>query len=229
MKNPYLEHLKELYEVCYNKEDSEAMSAYMKNKFEFYGIKSEKRKEIVKQFLKENGLPPSGELDKIILELWDLPEREYQYFGMELVKKHLKDLNPKSMRLIEFMILNKSWWDTIDYISSNIVGGIFISYPELIDCYTDKWVDSDNIWLKRTALLFQLKYRSETNEKLLFENILKLSDSDEFFIQKAIGWSLREYSKHEPARVIKFVKKNKLKPLSEREALKFVKKIRVAP
>ncbi len=227
MKNPYLEHLKELYEVCYNRDDSEAMSTYMKNHFEFYGIKSEKRKEIVKQFLKENGLPPSGDLDKIIQELWDLPEREYQYFGMELVKKHLKDMTPKSMRLIEFMILNKSWWDTVDYIASNIVGGIFMTHPELIDCYTDKWVDSDNIWLKRTALLFQLKYRSETNEKLLFENILKLSDSDEFFIQKAIGWSLREYSKHEPASVIKFVKNNKLKPLSEREALKVVKKPKV--
>ncbi|MCK5077528.1 MAG: DNA alkylation repair protein, partial [Calditrichia bacterium] len=117
----------------------------------------------------------------------------------------------------------KSWWDTVDFIATNLVGPLFEKYSELIIPYTKKWMDSGNIWLQRTSILFQLKYKEKTDFKLIIGFIQQCSSSNEFFIQKAIGWILREYSKTDASTVIEFVKNNKLAPLSEREALKWLK------
>ena len=93
------------------------------------------------------------------------------------------------------MILNKSWWDTVDYIASNLVGVHFQKYPDLMYPVTEKWMNSGNIWLQRTSLLFQLKYKKKTDVMLMTNYIQQLQGSKEFFINKAIGWILREYSK----------------------------------
>jgi 3-methyladenine DNA glycosylase AlkD len=105
-----------------------------------------------------------------------------------------------------------------------IIGLYFLLFPGNIKIFTGRWVDSDNIWLQRTALLFQLKYKKDMDFELLSKYILKLKYSKEFFIQKAIGWILREYSKFFPETVVSFVKSNQLAPLSSREALRIVKK-----
>ena len=101
---------------------------------------------------------------------------------------------------------------------------MFTNYPELIVPFTEKWMTSGNMWLQRTAILFQLKYKSQTDTELLFKYIIALDGSKEFFINKAIGWALREYSKTNPDIVIKFVTGHKLAPLSKREALKVINK-----
>ena len=125
--------------------------------------------------------------------------------------------------MLEFIITNKSWWDTVDFIASHLVGNYFKKYPDKIEEYINKWMLSKNIWLQRTALLFQLKYKVALNPVLL-ENIIKqFLYSKEFFINKAIGWILREYSKTNPQWVINFVKKYPLHNLSKREALRLIK------
>jgi len=124
----------------------------------------------------------------------------------------------------QFLIINKSWWDTVDYIASNLVGPYFRIYPEKIAPVTSHWMESRNMWLQRTCLLFQLKYRGDTDTGLLTGFIEQLKDSKEFFIRKAIGWSLREYSKTNPEFVISFVRNNHLSGLSEREALKWIQR-----
>ena len=116
----------------------------------------------------------------------------------------------------------KSWWDTIDGIAANQLGNYFILYPNKIVEVTNKWMDSENFWLQRCCLLFQLKYRDKTNENLLANLILQLTDSKEFFITKSIGWSLRQYSKFNPEWVRDFVNNNTLQPLSRREALRLI-------
>jgi 3-methyladenine DNA glycosylase AlkD len=120
------------------------------------------------------------------------------------------------------MITQKSWWDTVDFIAATMVGNYFKKYPEMIKPVTDKWMVSQNMWLQRSCLLFQLKYKAEVNTDLLASFILSLSVSREFFITKAIGWSLRQYSKFDPQWVINFVSKNSLQPLSKREALRLI-------
>ncbi|MFT6151359.1 MAG: 3-methyladenine DNA glycosylase AlkD [Flavobacteriales bacterium] len=120
------------------------------------------------------------------------------------------------------MITNKSWWDTVDLITTNLVGNYFKLFPEQIIPITKIWMESDNIWLQRTCLIFQLKYKEEIDTDLLTDYILQLKDTKEFFINKAIGWILREYTRTNPEWVIDFVNKHELSNLSKREALKLI-------
>jgi 3-methyladenine DNA glycosylase AlkD len=143
---------------------------------------------------------------------------------MMILEKFGKKTTREFIDLYVFMITTKSWWDTIDYIAANLVGKHFSRYPDQIPAYTEKWMNSGNFWLQRSALLFQLKYKKETDLNLLFDFIERLAHEDEFFIRKAIGWALREYSKTDPETVIKFVESHDLKPLSRKEALKVIER-----
>jgi 3-methyladenine DNA glycosylase AlkD len=220
----YIKSLEDIFTQNANPENAVYMKKYMKDKFECFGIPAKPRHELTKQFLKKESLPPITNLDPLVKELWNKPQREFQYFGVELVEKHINQLNNNNLSLIEFMITTKSWWDTVDGIASRVVGDLFKNYPELIFPVTEKWMASGNVWLQRTAILFQLKYKSLTDTILLFKYIKKLEGSKEFFINKAIGWALREYSKTDPRLVIDFVNNQNLAPLSKREALKVINK-----
>ena len=145
-------------------------------------------------------------------------------FAMEFLGKSAKKETENIINLYEFMITTKSWWDTVDYIASNLVGVYFSNYPNHINSITTKWMASNNIWLQRTCLLFQLKYKSKLDTELLNSFIVQLAQSKEFFIQKAIGWILREYSKTNTQFVIDYVSNNNLMPLSNREALLWMNK-----
>ena len=134
----------------------------------------------------------------------------------------LKKIEFQDIELFELMITNKSWWDTVDLIATNLVGAYFKLFPEQIIPVTKKWMNSDNMWLQRTCLIFQLKYKEEIDTDLLTDYILQLKDTKEFFINKAIGWILREYTRKNPEWVIDFVNKYELSNLSKREALKLI-------
>jgi 3-methyladenine DNA glycosylase AlkD len=223
MHQKYLNDLIKIFRENADKENAIPMKKYMKNKFEFFGIKKPRREELTKEFLRSNGMPDTESIQGIIKELWKLPQREYQYIGQGLLGKLVKNLDKDFIHLFEYMIKNKSWWDTVDFIAINLVGDHLLKYPELIKPYAQKWISSDNMWLQRTAILFQLKYKENTDINLLFTYIKKCFASKEFFIQKAIGWALREYSKTNPKEVITFVNNSDLAPLSKREALKWLK------
>lgn len=117
------------------------------------------------------------------------------------------------------MVTHKSWWDTVDYISIKLMGAYFKKFPEQRELYVKKWLASENIWLQRSALLFQLKYKENLDTTILSNAINYLVGSKEFFINKAIGWVLREYSRTNPKWVVDFVEKTNLNSLSRREAL----------
>lgn len=202
--------------------EAKAMKKYMKNKFEFFGIKSPQRKEIYKHHKSTYGLLPDNEFEDIVGWCWDQPQREYHYFAMEFLGRRKKKTDVDIINLYEFIITNKSWWDTVDYIAANLLGDYFKKFPQQIKVVSTKWISSENIWLQRSCLLFQLKYKENTDEALMAGFIDKLLGSKEFFINKAIGWVLREYSKTSPSFVVEFVSKNHLSGLSQREALKWM-------
>lgn len=220
----YLRPLCESFRKAANAADALFMKKYMLNQFEYFGIRSAQQKEIRRRFFKEFGLPEKAILPEITQWLWQQPEREYQYFGVDLTERMFKKPEANAVDIIEFMILNKSWWDTVDWIASHHAGTYFRKFPELIISRTGSWMDSGNMWLQRTALLFQLKYKTDTNQELMFEYMRRLKDSKEFFIRKAIGWALREYSKVAPGNVLEFVEKTDLSGLSRREALKWIER-----
>ncbi|MEI7734125.1 MAG: DNA alkylation repair protein [Ferruginibacter sp.] len=216
----YIKPIAALLEEYADKENAIGAKAYMRNQFEFFGLKAALRRSLIKEYLKE-GLPHRDQLQKIITELWQLPQREFQYFGIALIAACKKQWDAGFIPLIEFMITHKSWWDSVDGITSEITGPFFTKYPALIKKTTGKWNTSENLWLQRSSLLFQLKYKQKTDIQLLSKYILRHTSSKEFFIQKAIGWVLREYSKTNPDWVIHFVGEHQLAALSKREALKY--------
>ncbi len=201
------------------------MEKYMRNKFSYLGIKSPARKELTRNFFKIKGLPSLTDLEQIVKELWDLPAREYQYFTLDLLGKMAKKVSIEFIDVYEYLIVTKSWWDTVDGIAPNLIGAHFKKNPTLRLPYSEKWIAAENIWLQRTAILFQLKYKTGTDVELLKKYILQRSGSKEFFVQKAIGWILREYSKTDAKTVFEFVEtyKSELAPLSYREALKWLR------
>jgi 3-methyladenine DNA glycosylase AlkD len=198
------------------------MKAYMRGQYEYFGIASPERRIIFAEHKKKYGLIPGDILNETVKACWQASEREYQYFAMEMLNKVSKKSNPEIIQLYEYMISEKSWWDTIDFIAANLVGSYFKKYPELINSKTAEWMDSDNMWLQRTCLIFQLKYKGQLDTELMESFILKLKDSKQFFIRKAIGWILREYSKTNPEYVKNFVQNNSLSGLSHVEALKWM-------
>ncbi len=200
------------------------MSKYMLNKFEFFGIPSPLRKQLTSSFIAENGLLQPEQLEETVKLIWQMPQRELHYAIMEVASRKVFLNDPKRIGLYEFMITTNSWWDTVDFIASNLVGTWLLRNEEETRNITQQFMISGNMWLQRTALLFQLKYRAKTNHALLFNYILQLKDSKEFFIRKAIGWSLREFSKTDPGKVIEFTDSTDLSPLSRREALKIILK-----
>lgn len=221
----YLKTLQSEFESNSNPKIAKEQKAYLKDNFEHFGIKTPQRREIQKPFLSKEFLPKKSEAFQIVKTLWQKPQREYHYFAQELVFKYKKELEKDDIELFEFMILNNSWWDTIDFIAPKLINQYFKSFPEERDFYVEKWLESENIWLQRSAILFQLKDKEKIDIHLLTSSIAFLIPSKEFFINKAIGWILREYSRTNPNWVIDFVEKNEseLSNLSKREALRLIK------
>lgn len=196
------------------------MEAYMKNQFTFLGIRAGERKKLLATFLKEQGEPV--DLLGLVKVLFQEEEREFQYVAIDLLSRYGKKQPSEAISVYEKLVVQKSWWDTVDGLAGTVISNHFAMYPELIPSYNAKWIDGDNIWLARTAILFQLKYKEKTDTELLFSNCEKWLDSKEFFIQKAIGWALRQYAKVSPEEVRYFVKSHSLAPRSKREALKHI-------
>ena len=218
--HPYVASLQTLFEQNADPAQAAPMKKYMRDQFEYLGIKTPKNVALQKEFFETHGFPPLSELEIVLRELWSLPQREFQYVAVGLLGRFNKQIPAKFIKTIEYMLITKSWWDTVDSIAGGTVGVQFQRFPDVRAKYLPKWRASDNFWLRRTAILFQLNYKKETDFDLLCEIIRENLDSKEFFINKAIGWSLRQYARIDPKAVKKFVKSTRLQPLSQREALK---------
>lgn len=222
--NEWTRDLQQRFEAAANPEEAKAMIAYMRGQFDFWGIKSPVRSAIVKEWIAGIKTPDVNKLEKTAQTLWELPQREYQYAALDLLVKHTKRLEERHLELLESLVVRKSWWDTVDPLASNLIGPLLLRFPHLTAPLTERWIVCDNMWLQRTALLYQLKYKKNTDTERLFRYIGLTKSSTEFFIRKAIGWALREYSKTDEEAVRRFVADNTLSPLSEREALKWLER-----
>jgi 3-methyladenine DNA glycosylase AlkD len=219
--SPEIEVVSILFERNRNEENAGPMSKYMKDHFPFLGIKSPLRKELEKQFFKETEILKKPFNQDFVIGLWEKGEREYQYTAITYMAKFIKKLPKDAIQFLERLLTIKSWWDSVDSIVP-LIGELAKRYPELVEERINQWSVDENFWLRRASILFQLKYKNQTNEALLYDYIVKNADSKEFFIQKAIGWALREYSKTNPVSVKAFIEGNQLAPLSVREGSKYL-------
>lgn len=198
-----------------------AMAKYMRNLFPFFGIKTEDRRLIFKTLCKEYQQEITENARAIALELYSKKQREWHYCAIEILIKQLKGKYKKEdIHLIEKLIITNSWWDSVDTIAKYILGEYLLEFPLETENVIERFSNSENMWLNRSAILFQLGYKQKTNFDLLKSECEKHKDSNEFFIQKAIGWALREYGKINPQAVKNYVNNSSLKNLSRKEALK---------
>lgn len=220
----YISPISKQFTKLANAEKAKWMEAYMLNQFTFFGLQTPERRKLCKEHYRRYPVKDLKDLETIVKECFQLEQREFQYFGIELFSFHKKLWKPSSVKMMEYCLQEKSWWDSVDHIASEWLGSFFKLFPEQIEPVTKKWNHSENMWLQRSSIMFQKAYKKNTDTALLSKYILNCKHSKEFFIQKAIGWALREYSKTDPKWVKTFVKQNKLAPLSEREALKRINK-----
>ena len=197
------------------------MAAYLRGQFPFIGIPAPGRVALVRAALDGLGKPTERDLADLGRACWRRREREYQYAACFTLRRHAAVPGPGFIEVAQQLITTKSWWDTVDELTGHLVGPLVRHHPEL-GAAMDAWIDSENIWLARTAILHQTRYKHDTDAKKLFAYCRKRASDGEFFIRKAIGWALREYAKIDPAAVKGFVRRNDavLSGLSKREALK---------
>jgi 3-methyladenine DNA glycosylase AlkD len=214
----YLKELEDLYASEANGENAKAMSAYMKNQFPFYGIKTPRRRELVAMFLESNGLPE--DLEALCRACFAAEKREIHYFVNDALRNRVKKLDISLLPVMSDLIAQKSWWDSVDFLAPKLAGGLMLRHLAHIAALTSTWIESDNFWYQRAAIIFQLDYKQKTDAERLFAYILRRADSKEFFVQKGAGWALRTYASVDPEAVMKFVEDHNLPALTKREAIR---------
>ncbi|WP_055622415.1 DNA alkylation repair protein [Streptomyces sp. JHA19] len=215
------ERLTAVYGAAADPERAAAMRAYMKDVAPFLGIPSPERRALSRSVLQ--GTPPPDERDctAVALRCWRLPEREYQYFAVDLLRRHVRRLSSGFLPVARHLVTTVPWWDTVDALAAHVVGGLVAADPALT-ADMDAWIEDDDLWVVRTALLHQLRYGERTDAGRLFAYCLRQSGHPDFFVRKAVGWCLREYAKTDPDAVRDFLAREggRFAPLSVREALK---------
>ena len=197
-----------------------AMEAYMRNQFKFLGIRAPERKILTRDFFKTID---RATIDwEFVQQCWEKDEREFQYLAIAYLTKVKQRLTVEDIPRLRQLIVTKSWWDTIDSLDK-FVGYVALHHPTVEATLLD-WSTDDNIWLRRVAIDHQILRKEQTNPVLLEKIICHNFGQNEFFINKAIGWSLRDYSKTNPEWVKTFIARHQdqMAPLSIREASKYI-------
>jgi 3-methyladenine DNA glycosylase AlkD len=197
-----------------------AMAKYMRDQFSYFGIPSTPLTVMFRDALKGLPKPASADAAAFARACWDLPEREYQYVACTYLRRYAEVLDESFLDTTRHLIVTKSWWDTVDALAAHVVGPLVSAYPSMVKVMDD-WAAGDEMWLTRTAILHQLRYKGDTDAERLFGYCASRAEHKDFFIRKAIGWSLREYAYTDPEAVREFVAEHpELSGLSKREALK---------
>ena len=208
--------------VFHHPAKAEEMSRYMKYKFPFVGIAAPERVKISKELIKQSKQWDNTLLVQEVSHYYQKPEREYQYLAIDLILANVKHLTWLNWQESFFSLINqKAWWDSVDALRKPL--GLWLKQrPKELSSVIHDFAVHESFWTRRVAITVQLQYKELTNTDLLAHSILLNRNSPEFFIQKGIGWALREYSKTDADWVGAFLKQNELMPLSVREASKYL-------
>lgn len=218
--DPYLREIKRRFAEAGDPATSEGQMAYMRNQFPFYGLKAPVWVGLFREFAKEHGYPDyGGPLENIVRQAYAEEYRELHYVALQIIEKTQKKSGADLIELLEELILQNSWWDTVDWLAK-LASIHFERFPDQIGPITERWMASEKMWLQRVAIIHQLRYKEKTDTKRMFRYILQVSDSKEFFLQKAAGWALRQHAKTDPEIILAFIEKEHLPALTKREARK---------
>jgi 3-methyladenine DNA glycosylase AlkD len=216
-----LERLTEVYAAAADPERAVGMRAYMKDVAPFLGLATPERRALSRAVTAGTPRPDEADLTALALGCWRLPEREYRYFAVDHLRRHVGRCSSGFLPVVRHLIATDSWWDTVDLLAAHVVGPLVAADPALTSDM-DAWIADDDLWIARAALLHQLRYKERTDTARLFGYCLRRSAHPDFFVRKAIGWALREYAKTDPDAVRDFLahERGRFAPLTVREALK---------
>ena len=216
-------HLETSYQSAANATTAAKQSAYMRGLFSYLGLQKPLRDQLQRPIFKEHAPTNEAELINILDTLWAKEAREFQYAACDLAEHAKKLWTPVIFATFETMIRQKSWWDTVDDIAVNLVGKLLHKHPQLVSTM-DEWIQDECLWIRRSAVIFQLSWKHETDAERLFRYCESTQGEKDFFMRKAIGWALRQYSKTNPQAVKKFIQKNRssLSALSIKEGSKYL-------
>lgn len=203
------------------------MQAYMKSTMPYHGVPTPLLRQVCRTVFAEIAFPTASDWQTAVLDLWrNARFREERYAALYLTADKRGKLfqTPPAVKIYEELIVTGAWWDYVDEIASRRVGPILRDHPAPMRRMMLTWSKSDNLWKRRTTILCQLGFKAETDLELLYTCIQPSLESREFFLQKAIGWALRQYARTDAAEVKKYVRRNhtRLSALSRREALKHI-------
>lgn len=221
MPHPIARTLRARFAPLANAANAKAMAAYMKTDMPFFGIKTPQRRAIIKQALKEHSIKTHSEYVAAIEALWCEPEREMKYAAVQVARSKTAFVSTESMPVYRRLIVKGAWWDFVDEIAAHLVGRIVLLERAKAAPIMRKWIDDEkHMWLRRAAILCQLKHKKETDEAMLFDFCLRRAHEKEFFIRKAIGWALRQFAYTNPRSVRAFLKQHRAEfsPLTLRES-----------
>ena len=196
------------------------MAAYMKTAMPFYGVPKPARAEIFREFKRHFDISNRKEYERAVTSFWRLAHREEKYFALDVARSWSDFIVPDSMRLYRRLIEEGAWWDTVDEVAAHLVGTVLLHHREQIAPMMDRWIESPDMWIRRAAIISQLRHKDQTDHLRLFRYSLAQGAEKDFFIRKAIGWALRQYAYTAPGRVREFItrNRNRLSPLTYREA-----------
>lgn len=220
-----LHQLQTIFAQYANPDRAAQQQAYMKSTMPYWGLPKAESDQLAKELFKTAKPKSNDEYHTHVRELiFQASHREEWYAGLLYAQMFKAYMVEENIPLYVDIIRHTQWWDMVDEISVHLIGKVLMDNSKLPE-YLYAWIADENMWVRRTALLTQLKYKEKTNFVVLNALILKVAHEKEFFIRKAIGWALREYSSTNPEAVMAFIKEHedKLVPLSIREGTRIVK------
>jgi len=214
--NNFSDQVQEQLQPLANAEKAGAMAAYMRHRFAFLGIQTPLRRQRTRPLIRAFSGDPLAAASK----LWSLPQREYQYVAVDLLRQQRRQLTGSHLPALEQLVLSKSWWDSVDGLAVTIGNIVWRERP--LAARMDALIESPEMWLRRVALLHQLDWKADTDQERLFAYCRQCAGEEDFFIRKAIGWALRQYARTNPEAVRRFLESHRqeLSGLSLREAAK---------
>ena len=203
---------------------AEGMQAYMKTDMPFYGVQKPARADILRDLVRDFPPRDRAEYEEMVMALWQLPHREEKYLALGVARHFEEHVTPEALPLYRRLIQEGAWWDLVDEVATHLICDLVVGHPDEVWPTVDTWIDDDDMWLRRSAIICQVGAKENTDAARLFSFCEARAFEKEFFIRKAIGWALRQHARIDPDGVAHFViaHREQLSGLSYREATKHI-------
>jgi 3-methyladenine DNA glycosylase AlkD len=222
MHEETVEYVRSALQASADPEKASKMQAYMKTEMPFYGVAKPLRAPIARELAKKFEPADRPGYEDLVRGLWRQPHREEKYLALDMAIRFRQFVVPASLPMYRMLITEGAWWDLVDEVATHLVRRLVVGFADQTWPEVDTWIESDDMWLRRSAIICQVGAKANTDAGRLFGFCAARAHETGFFIRKAIGWSLREYAKTDPVAVAEFVATHSgdLSGLSRREATK---------